>query len=184
VASVRAWLAKSRWGIIILPVSAVSIAVGFPIAQAHGFLWEGIVAAITLAVSGSLLAALLDLRNEASAVEAHEAPEPDSLERKIGLLLDSMRQSATLVEQVSAELDARALAVRRLQEDANQARVLAEMNKEQAQAVQRIIQSGMGSQLSATRREIFRDSVRLAVISFFAGGLITLLVTLLVHPLH
>ena len=143
--------------------------------------------AATLMASGAAagaIASIFDIKNRTSAKQQILELAPDSLEQKIEHLLESMRQSATLVEQVSAELDARALTVKRLQEDAKSAQALAELNKEQAEAVQRIIQSGMGTELKATRKDIFRDSVRLAIISFLAGGSISLLITLLVHPLR
>lgn len=107
-----------------------------------------------------------------------------TLEQKIQRLSDSMQESAKLVEQVSAELDARALTAQQLQEEAEQAKALAAINKQQAEAVQRLVRAGMEQELTETRQDIRRDSVRVAILSFIAGGLVTLLITLLVHPLH
>ena len=95
-----------------------------------------------------------------------------------------MQESARLVEQVTADLDARAVTARRLQEEAEQAKAVAALNKEQAEAVQRLIRSEMSDELAAKDRRNFRDNIRLAVISLIAGGLISLVITLLVHPLH
>lgn len=88
--------------------------------------------------------------------------------------------SARLVEQVSAELDARAATARHLQEEAKSAEALAALHKVQADAVKRMIDA----ELATTRRGIRRDNVIVAIGSFIAGGGLTLAVTLFVHPFH
>jgi cobalamin biosynthesis protein CbiD len=91
-----------------------------------------------------------------------------------------MRRSARLVEQVSAELDARAATARQLQEEAATAEALAALHKEQANAVRRVIDAELATQAKGIRR----DSIWIGVVSFFGGGLLTLAVTLFVHPFH
>ena len=91
-----------------------------------------------------------------------------------------MRQSARLVEQVSAELDARAATARQLQEDAKAAEALAALHKDQADAIRRM----MDAELATTAKGIRRDSIVIGIASFVAGGGLTLLVTLFVHPFH
>jgi len=91
--------------------------------------------------------------------ELDEGPTPVTqvtLEQKLQSLSASMQESARLVEQVSAELEARMLTVKQLQEEAEQAHTLAEINKAQAEAVQRMIQSGIVKELTGTRKDIFR----------------------------
>jgi hypothetical protein len=107
-----------------------------------------------------------------------------TLEERLEELSASMLRSARLVEQVSAELDARAVTARRLKEEAADAEQLAAQNKEQADAVRRLIRSEMTQELSTAQRRIFRDSLRVAIGSFVVGVAATFLVTLLVHPLH
>jgi hypothetical protein len=144
-----------------------------------------LVAAAALATGAATWFAVLPSKNMPLAVEQEGTSVTQvSLEHKIQRLLGSMQESAKLVEQVSAELGARALTAKQLQEEAEQAKALAAINKEQAEAVQRLVRAGMEQELTRTRRDIFRDSVRLAAMSFIAGGLVTLLITLLVHPLH
>jgi len=91
-----------------------------------------------------------------------------------------MRESARLVEQVSAELDARAATAKRLEEEAKTAEALAALHKDQADAIRRM----MDAELSTAARGIRRDSIIIGIASFVAGAGVTLLVTLLVHPLH
>lgn len=103
-----------------------------------------------------------------------------TLEARFNELSISMRDSARLVEALSAELDARKLAVRQLEEKATTAEAVAELNKEQADAVQRILEA----QLATSERRIRGDSIKIGIGSFVAGGGVSFLVTLLVHPLQ
>jgi hypothetical protein len=91
-----------------------------------------------------------------------------------------MRQSARLVEQVSAELDARAATARRLQKKAEDAEALAALHREQSDEVRRMIDA----ELATATRRIRSDSIKIGIASFIAGGDLTLLVTPLVHQLH
>jgi hypothetical protein len=91
-----------------------------------------------------------------------------------------MRESARLVEEVSAELDARAATAKRLQQEAETAAMLASLHRNQADAVRRMIDA----ELARTARGIRRDSIVIGIASFIAGAGVTLLVTLLVHPIH
>ena len=118
--------------------------------------------------------------NEAEAL-VKRSVQQDSLEMKIERLAESMRDSAQLVEQVSADLNARAITAKKLKDEAANAEVLAALNKDQADAVRRLLRSEMADELASTGRRIFRDSVKIAVFFFIAGGLVSLLITLLVH---
>jgi len=106
-------------------------------------------------------------------------PAP-TLENKLNDLSTSMKNSARLVQEVSAELEVRAATAERLKEEAATAEALAEMNKAQADAVRKLVNSEMG----AASRKIRRDAIRIGVLSFVFGGGVSLLITLLVHPLH
>lgn len=103
-----------------------------------------------------------------------------ALEERLENLSKSMRESARLVEQVEAELAARAATAQRLQEDAKTAEALAALHRNQAEAVRRM----MDAELATTAKGIRSDSIKIGIASFVAGGGLTLLVTLLVHPLH
>jgi hypothetical protein len=91
-----------------------------------------------------------------------------------------MRESARLVEQVSAELDTQAATARCLKAEAASAEALAALNKDQADAVRNLVDT----ELSTATRRIRSDSIKIGVGAFLAGGALTVLVTLLVHPLH
>jgi len=103
-----------------------------------------------------------------------------TLEVRLEELSKSMRDSARLVEQVSAELDARAVLAKKLKEEADAAEVLAGIHKEQVEAIRRL----MDAELEGTERHIRRDSILIGIGSFIAGGAVSLVITLLVHPLH
>jgi hypothetical protein len=82
--------------------------------------------------------------------------------------------------EVSAELEARAVTAKKLQEDAKAAEALAGLHKEQAEAVRRMLDA----ELAGTARRIRRDAITIGLGSFAAGGAVSFLVTLFVHPLH
>ena len=84
------------------------------------------------------------------------------------------------MEQVSAELDARAATAKKLKEEAEASKALAAINKEQAEAIRRL----MDTQLEGTARSIRQDTIVIGIGSFIAGGGVSFLITLLVHPLH
>jgi biopolymer transport protein ExbB/TolQ len=127
--------------------------------------------------------ALIGSRTAAKEAEAlvKQSVQQDSLEMKIERLAESMRDSAQLVEQVSADLNARAITAQKLKDEAANAKALAALNKDQADAVRRLLRSEMTDELASTGRRIFRDSVRIAIVFFIAGGIVSLLITLLVH---
>ena len=111
-----------------------------------------------------------------------------TLEERLAELTDLMGRSSILVEQVSAELDARVATAQKLQEEARQAEELASINREQAEAIRRLMNADLAATLkdngTTIRRDIRKDAIRIGVGSFIAGGGLTLLITLLVHPLH
>lgn len=104
----------------------------------------------------------------------------ETLEDRLDELSKSMSQSARLVEQVTAELDARSAMAKRLKKEAEDAEALAKLHQEQADAIRRM----MDAELAGSERRIRRDSVVIGITSFIFGGGVSFLVTLLVHPLH
>ena len=135
----------------------------------------------------TLTASLLTASAVAVAVDAALSSErrqrksaarvPPTIERRLDDLSTSMRQSARLVEEVSAELELRAAAARQLEEDAKAAEALAALHKDQADAIRRM----MDAELETVGRRIRRDSIVIGVASFVAGVGATVLVTLLLH---
>ena len=110
-----------------------------------------------------------------------ETPTTETtLEVIIGELSKTMEASAQLIGRIQAELEARATAVRKLEVDAGTAEMLAAINSDQAQAIRRLLDA----ELHNTTGRIRRDSVIISISSFVAGAGVTILVTLLVHPLH
>jgi hypothetical protein len=67
-------------------------------------------------------------------IAAAQSESQRTLEERLEELSKSMRDSARLVEEVSTELDARAVTARRLKEEAETAEALAGLHKEQADA--------------------------------------------------
>jgi hypothetical protein len=118
-----------------------------------------------------------------------EANPEEPLEGRIDRLSRSFQESARLIEQVSAELEARSLTARRLKEEAENAEALARLHKDEADAVRRVMRAEMHSEMTAeltkglegVNRRNFRDGVKISVASFLAGGVLTVLVTLFIH---
>jgi methyl-accepting chemotaxis protein len=145
----------------------------------------GVVVGAITGAAGLLTTLLASMRaGRASAGALHGAREANArsrtLEGRLDDLSHSMRESARLVEEVSAELDARAATAKRLQQEAETAEMLAALHRDQAEAVRRMIDA----ELARTARGIRRDSIVIGFASFVAGAGVTLLITLLVHPLH
>jgi DNA repair exonuclease SbcCD ATPase subunit len=146
-----------------------------------------------------LLRRVVPSKADVSHAEAGSAEAPDSLvetilmfkrgelslEERLAELTDLMSRSSTLVEQVSAELEARAATVERLKDEAKQAEELASLNREQAEAIRRLMDAELAAKLTensaAIRKDVRKDAIRIGVGSFVAGGGLTLLITLLVH---
>jgi methyl-accepting chemotaxis protein len=135
-------------------------------------------AALTaLATVGSGLAALYvtwTTIRQARSRTKEVAPE-QTVEERLDELSKSMRRHAQLVTQISAELEARALNAKQLQQDAKAAEALAGIHKEQADAIRQL----MDSELACSERRIRRDALIVGISSFIAGGGVSYLVTLL-----
>lgn len=98
-----------------------------------------------------------------------------TVEERLDELSVSMRASAQIVAQISAELEARAMTAKQLQEDAKTAEALAGIHKEQAEAIRRL----MDAELTGSERRIRRDTIIVGISSFIAGGGVSFLLTLL-----
>ncbi len=111
-----------------------------------------------------------------------------TLEARLAGLSELMAESSRLTEQVSAELDARAATARKLNEEAKQAEALASVNREQAEAIRRLLEADISEKLAdsgkAIQRNVRRDAIRIAAAGFIAGAGVTLVITLLAHPLY
>jgi hypothetical protein len=137
------------------------------------------IAAAIVAILGTLPALYLAWVAVPSSVRA--LPEkPKALEQRLDDLANSMKESARLVEQISAELAAQAASARQLKEEAETAEAIARLHKEETAAIQRLLDT----QLEGAARRIRGDSIKLSIIFFFAGSVVTYAVTLLVHPLY
>jgi len=138
--------------------------------------WAAVAGAVA-GVAGVVVSAIQILRPSKETIEGAKSQE--TLEDRLERLSGSMRESARLVAEVSAELEARETTARRLKEEAETAEALASLHKDQAEAVRKMLDV----ELSGQARRIRGDAIKIAGASFVAGGGITLLVTLLVHPL-
>jgi len=110
-----------------------------------------------------------------------------TLEGRLARISELMAESSRLSDQISAELEARAATAKKLQQEADDAAQLAAINREQAEAVRRLLEADISEKLTdsgkAIERNVRRDAIRIGAASFVAGGGLTLLITLLVHPL-
>ena len=90
-----------------------------------------------------------------------------------------MRESARLLEQVSAEIAARAATAATLKEEAEAAEALAQLNAEQREAVARIVRS----EVSTEERHVFRQNLLVNALFFLGGAGTSVLIVLFVHPI-
>jgi hypothetical protein len=141
-----------------------------------------VLAAVASVGSGlaALLVAWTGIRQARSRIKemvfrTKEVVRERSVEERLDELSRSMQESAQVVTQISAELEARAMAAKQLQEDAKAAEALAGMHKEQAEAIRRL----MDAEFAASERRIRRDSLIVGIGSFIAGGGVSYLLTLL-----
>lgn len=149
---------------------------------------SGLAAAVAAVISAVIPAALSLQEARRTQLEAKDAVEhalvpQESLDQRLDQLSASLAQSARLVEQVTAELEAQAATARRLQREAADAEAIAAVHKEQTEAVRRLLRSEITAELGKAEKHIFRDSLKIAIGSFVLGGALTFVVTLLVHPL-
>jgi hypothetical protein len=103
-----------------------------------------------------------------------------TLEQRIQALAETMRSSARLVEQVTAEIETRAATAERLRDEAQAAEQLAQLSKAERDAVARLVRAEVSDQ----NRRSTRLSFVASVLFFVAGVAATVAVTLFVHPLH
>ncbi len=106
-------------------------------------------------------------------------------EEKLEWLSSTMRESAGLLTEVLAELNDQAVTAQLLDEVVAKAQERAALYGRAADAVTRLVRDELHeehakirSELERQRARIFRDSVVIALISFSAGVIVTLLITL------
>ncbi|HEX6472198.1 MAG TPA: hypothetical protein VF069_24105 [Streptosporangiaceae bacterium] len=102
-----------------------------------------------------------------------------TLEDRLKELGDSARQSARLLAEVEAEIDARAARAARLKRDAEDAEHILALTEQERHAVARLVRAEVG----AEGRRNFRQGLWINLLFFVAGVLASIAVTLLIHPL-
>jgi CHASE3 domain sensor protein len=107
-----------------------------------------------------------------------------TLETRLDQLSTSLRGFAQLVQGMSTELKDRAETARRLRQEAEDAEALAAQHQDQIDALRRLLRKEMSTELKSTERHILRDSMKIAITSFVLGAAVSILITLLVHPVH
>jgi hypothetical protein len=147
------------------------------LASSSGSSGAAIGAALITAVAGGAVGYQL-VRLLTSPPKGRGRQQADrTLDERLDRLARSIRDSARLAEEVSAEVDVRAAAVRELEEKAREAEALAALNKEQADAVRRLVDASMVT----AEKHIRSDSIKIGIASFVLGAGASALVTLLVH---
>jgi hypothetical protein len=130
-------------------------------------------------------------RSKAAAMSTQPRPPKVSdvvsnmtLETRLDQLSTSLRGFAQLVQRMSTELKDRAETARRLRQEAEDAEALAAQHQDQIDALRRLLRKEMSTELKSTERHILRDSMKIAITSFVLGAAVSILITLLVHPVH
>jgi uncharacterized protein YicC (UPF0701 family) len=131
-----------------------------------------IVSALGSGVAGVIAAWLQSRRREGPEVKA-------SLEERLSELGDNLRDSARLLTEVEAEIEARAARAERLKREADDAERLAALAASERDAVARLVRAEIG----AEGRRSLRRGLLINLLFFVAGILASIAVTLLVHPL-
>ena len=103
-----------------------------------------------------------------------------TLEQRVARLVQNMRESGRLVEQVTAELELRAATAEKLQAQADAAEQIVKLTAEQQKAVARLVRT----EVAGESKRAFRQSLLANALLFLAGVLATITVTLFVHPAY
>jgi hypothetical protein len=106
------------------------------------------------------------------------------MEQKLQWLSETIRNSTLLLSEVLADLNDQAVRAQQLDQTVKLAQERAALYGQAADAVTRLVRDELSAEHSRIRNElrvqrarILRDSVVIAVISFFAGAIVTLLLT-------
>jgi TolA-binding protein len=133
-----------------------------------------------LAASGSAVSAVVAAAAQRRFLSMGTSSSTEiTLEERIQALAETMRASGRLVEQVTAEIEARAATAERLKDEAQAAEQLAQLSKAERDAVARLVRA----EVSDENRRSTRLSVVTSALFFVAGVAATVAVTLFVHPL-
>jgi uncharacterized membrane protein YheB (UPF0754 family) len=134
-------------------------------------------AAIATTLAATLITTLI--LNRLTRAPSLEGALEKTLEDRLEELSKSMQNSARLVEQLSAELDARLATAKKLQEEAAAAQALAEIiHKEHAEAIRRLLDT----ELEGSERRINRNAIIMGVAFVIASSCIAFLLILFVPP--
>lgn len=102
-----------------------------------------------------------------------------SLEARIDALQTKMKESANLIEQITAGMHARASTAARLKAEAEHSRQIASIHKDQQDAVMHALRAEVADQNKRT----YWQAMRANGLFFIAGVLASVVVQLLVKPL-
>lgn len=106
--------------------------------------------------------------------------EETTLEKRLEDLSKTMSTSSRLMEQVTAELEARVLLAEQLKKEAEAAEALAGLNKGQREAVARLVRGEVSAEIAAESRRAKRLSITIGFLYFAAGAAASYVITLLV----
>jgi flagellar biosynthesis/type III secretory pathway M-ring protein FliF/YscJ len=107
------------------------------------------------------------------------AAEGETLETRLAGVAESMMNASAMLALVQTEIEARAEKARQLAAEVEERERLIELTQEQKDAVADVFRT----ELSGEGKRSFRWAVGLSVASLALGAVVTILVTLLVHPL-
>lgn len=107
-------------------------------------------------------------------------PPPGSLEDRLVQLQEMMAKSSHLIQQVNLELQAQEATAKKLQEEAKVAEEIVKLTAEAKEAVALLVRD----EVTGESRHSFRLSIWVGLLYALAGALVTLAVTLYVHPAY
>ncbi|OSC26733.1 hypothetical protein B8W69_16160 [Mycobacterium vulneris] len=130
-----------------------------------------------VAVIVSLYGAVVAARNYR---RVRDAITDTSLESRLKTVAASMARASELLVLVQTEIQARAAKAKQLAEEVERGEQLALLTQPQKDAVAAVLRA----EVSAEGRRSIWWTVGISVLTFVFGSAVTVLVTLLVHPLH
>ncbi|MFI7135946.1 hypothetical protein ACIBQ1_60600 [Nonomuraea sp. NPDC050153] len=135
------------------------------------------------AVAGALSALVewvRDLLQRRAEVHEVATPAAPTIESRADELAEILKRSTTLLNELTAEIQARTSTAMEMEAKAKHAENLAAMHEEQRQAVEKLLDARLEARLKESGKTSFRQGMWLNIISgafFFAAGVV---VTLLI----
>lgn len=172
----NAWIVRH---FVELLVSAMFVVLVVAALAASEYTWPRRVMIVALTIGIPLVAVglryLQDLRDREQL--DRERLSPKSMNSRIDGATDALRTAAGLMDELQAEMNARAAALERIRAENVQYEKLAAVNKEEAEAVSKLIETVIGTAHTRLSRTTRRDQILFFALGLVAGVLVPLVIS-------